>query len=243
MATLRPMPDQTPLALPGGGEAMLLLRRSDRARHMMLRIVPATGEPELVLPRRASLSRGLAFARDKADWLQQQLAVIPPAVPFADGAAFPLRGRPVTIRHENALFDDIWLAGRTLHVAAAEPVLALAVRAWLRAEARRELGERSRRLAREIGREVRRVAVRDTMSRWGSCSPSGQISYSWRLILAPEYVIDYITAHEVAHLREFNHGRRFWALVDRLTEHADRGRAWLRDEGGALHRYGLDPRS
>ena len=243
MATVRPIPDRTPLALPGGGEATLLLRRSGRARHVMLRIIPATGEPELVLPSRTSLRVGLDFARDKADWLQRQLDAVPPPVPFADGAVIPLRGVPVTIRREVALFDDIWLSGRTLHVAAAAPVLALAVRAWLRAEARAELGARSRRLARILGREVRRVAVRDTMSRWGSCSPSGHISYSWRLIFAPDYVIDYITAHEVAHLEEFNHGRRFWALVDRLTEHAGAGRAWLRDQGGTLHRYGLDPRS
>jgi len=240
MATVRPIPEQAPLALPDGGEATLLLRRSERARHLMLRIIPATGEPELVLPRRTSLSAGLDFARDKAGWLQRQLDAVPPPVPFADGAAIPLRGKPITIRREDSLFDDIWLSGRTLHVAAAAPVMALAVRAWLRAEARAELGARSRRLARTIGCEVRRVVVRDTMSRWGSCSPSGHISYSWRIIFAPDFAIDYLVAHEVAHLQEFNHGRRFWALVDRLTEHADRGRAWLRDEGATLHRYGLE---
>lgn len=243
MATAQPIPDQAPLALPNGGEAMLRLRRSDRARHMMLRIIPATGEPELVLPRRTPLGTGLAFARDKAGWLQRQLDAIPPPVPFADGAKIPLRGKPVTIRREDTLFDDIWLSGNTLHVAAAAPVLALAVRAWFRGQARAEFGARSRRVARTIGCEVRRVVVRDTMSRWGSCSPSGHISYSWRLILAPDYVIDYIVAHEVAHLQEFNHGSRFWALVDRLTDHAGPGRAWLREEGGTLHRYGLEPRS
>ena len=129
MATVRPIPDRTPLALPGGGEVMLLLRRSDRARHVMLRIIPATGEPELVLPNRTSLRVGLDFARDKAGWLQRQLDAVPPPVPFADGAVIPLRGVPVTIRREDALFDDIWLSGRMLHVAAAAPVLALAVRA------------------------------------------------------------------------------------------------------------------
>ena len=92
----------------------------------------------------------------------------------------------------------------------------------------------------EIGRPPARISMRDTRSRWGSCSRAGNLNFSWRLVMAPENVLDYVVAHEVAHLRELNHSARFWTLVDTLCPDVKDARWWLRTHGAALHRYGRD---
>ena len=110
---------------------------------------------------------------------------------------------------------------------------------FLKAEARREIGVRARAKAGQLGMPIKAIALRDTRTRWGSCSRKGGLTFSWRLILAPEFVLDYVVAHEVAHLKEMNHGPRFWALCESLTTaDAKVARAWLRANGGALHAYG-----
>jgi predicted metal-dependent hydrolase len=128
--------------------------------------------------------------------------------------------------------------GRIL-VPGSEAELAARLEAWLRRQARGDLEEQSRRLAPKIGKPVGRFGVRDTRSRWGSCSAAGTLSFSWRLILAPSTVLHYVVAHELAHLVQRNHGPRFWALVAKLHgEGVDDARAWLRRHGPGLHRYG-----
>jgi len=116
--------------------------------------------------------------------------------------------------------------------------LARRVRDHLVSTARAELAPRARRLAAQIGREIRRVSVRDTKSRWGSCSGRGNLSFSWRLILAPEAVLDYVVAHEVAHLAEMNHGPRFWRLVESLVPGSAGPRSWLKQHRDRLLAYG-----
>ena len=111
--------------------------------------------------------------------------------------------------------------------------------AYLKREARRDLEAASRHYAKEIGARIKRVSVRDQSSRWGSCSSSGVLSYSWRLIFAPPHVLDYLAAHEVAHLKEMNHSARFWRLLDRLCPEMQRAKIWLDVHGTDLHRYGL----
>ena len=110
---------------------------------------------------------------------------------------------------------------------------------FLRREAKRELEAASLRYASELGVSIRRVSVRDQASRWGSCSTAGVLSYSWRLILAPDFVLNYLAAHEVAHLVEMNHSVRFWRLVRRLFPDHERAKVWLDVHGSDLHRYGL----
>jgi predicted metal-dependent hydrolase len=127
-----------------------------------------------------------------------------------------------------------------LCVAGAEPHLPRRVRDYLKREAKRDLEAASRLAAQALGVEIRRVSVRDQSSRWGSCSSTGVLSYSWRLILTPPFVLDYLAAHEVAHLIEMNHSRQFWRLVGRICPQMDRAKAWLDAHGTDLHRYGLD---
>jgi len=116
------------------------------------------------------------------------------------------------------------------------------VRDFLKREAKRDLETASRASASALGVDIKRVSVRDQSSRWGSCSSTGVLSYSWRLILAPPFVLGYLAAHEVAHLIEMNHSRRFWRLVDRICPDMDRAKAWLDVHGADLHRYGIDSR-
>jgi predicted metal-dependent hydrolase len=236
------------LSLPSGREATLTVRRSPRAQHISLRILPAGPGAELVLPLRVSRRQGLAFAHAKAGWLENRLGDLPKPVPFADGASFPLLGRPVRIRHVEGLFEEAWRSGRELHVSGPRRILPDQVARWLRNKAAKEIvsrvEENARRLRRSTGlrRDVGQITLRDTRSRWGSCSPTGDLNFSWRLVMAPEHVLDYVVAHEVSHLVELNHSRRFWDVVDRLVGDSEDARLWLRDRGLELHRYGV-PRS
>jgi predicted metal-dependent hydrolase len=214
----------------------MALRPSRRAKRIILRIDPV-GTITLVVPRRTSRDEAVAFARSKAEWLNDRLAALPAPVPFAEGAELPLLGRPHRIRHAPGT-HGVRLGRGEIVGAGEEAHLPRRVADFLRREARRECAERARRFARRLGLNVARVSIRDPKSRWGSCSHKGHLSFSWRLILAPEWVLDYVIAHEVAHLVEMNHGPRFWRLVEKLYPDSVRPREWLRRHGTRLHRYG-----
>ena len=231
------------VALPGGGKAALRVRRSRRAQRLALRVIPASGEVELVVPIRASVKQGIAFAREKASWLKAHLNNLQAPVPFENGALIPVLDQPRQIRRTDELFDGVWLTDKELLVAAAPEIVPVAVRGWLRKYAKEELISRAEIKSGVLNSRFRRLTVRDTASRWGSCSPKGDLSFSWRIIMAPDYALDYLVAHEVAHLQEMNHSRRFWAIVDDIADQPDRGRAWLRDHGASLHRFGVEARS
>ncbi len=231
-----------PLTLPGGGRAMLRVRRSHRARRYLLH-VDVAGEAELVIPRRASFRGAMAFARDKAAWIERHLSKVPRPVPFADGCRFPLLGETVRIRHVDQLFDDFWRKHSNLFVACPQPEVPHRVESWLREEAARQIGARANDKAASIDRGIARISVADTRSQWGSCSHNGNLNFSWRLVMAPEPVLDYVVAHEVAHLVELNHTRRFWRLVEGLCADVPGSRIWLRRNGAELHRYGAEARS
>jgi predicted metal-dependent hydrolase len=243
MARLDATFDSTFVPLPGGGQAPLFIRRSRRARRVALRIVPGTGEVELVVPHRASIRQGIAFAREKADWLKRHLVNMPGPVPFEDGAVIPVENRPRTIRRADDLFRGTRLTASELIVSSPPELLSFNVKKFLRDRARDALRRHAEEKSRRIGVPFRRLTVRDTATRWGSCSPDGDLSFSWRVIMAPDYVLDYLVAHEVAHLAEMNHSHRFWTIVYRIAGRADDGRDWLRDQGATLHRYGVERRS
>jgi predicted metal-dependent hydrolase len=215
------------------------IRVSPRARRIGLRIDAAERKVELVLPLGIPQSRGLRFLASKRGWIAARLEALPRPVPFAEGAIVPVLGVPHQIRREVdaagppvAIVDgEIRVRGDPLH-------LARRIHDHLVAMARSELTRRARQLAARIGRDVARINVRDTKSRWGSCSGHANLSFSWRLIFAPEPVIDYVVAHEVAHLAEMNHGPRFWRLVESLSPGSAVPRAWLKRNRSRLFSYG-----
>ena len=222
------------------------LRRNRRACRYTLRVLAATREIVLTMPWRGSLSEAKAFAQKHGGWIAARLRRLPEAVPFAHGTVVPFRGAPPRIEHRKAR-GTVWIeigddGARWLCVAGAAPHVHRRVRDFLKREAKSDLEIASRRGAAMLGVPIRRISIRDQSSRWGSCSSTGVLSYSWRLILAPPFVLDYLAAHEVAHLVEMNHSPRFWRLVDRLCPHVRRAKAWLDANGTELHRYGGAPR-
>ncbi len=223
---------------------LVRLRRHRQARRYTLRILAATREVVLTIPPRGTLKEAREFAQKHGGWIAARLGRLPEAMPFAHGAVVPLRGLPHRIAHRRGARGTVWteLDGsgeRLLCVCGEAPHIDRRIGDFLRREAKRELEAASRRHADELGVTIKRVVVRDQASRWGSCSTSGALSYSWRLILAPSFVLNYLAAHEVAHLVEMNHSPRFWRLVTRLCPGHERAKVWLDVNGSDLHRYGL----
>lgn len=225
------------LILPGG-ETRVLWRRSSRARRISLRIEPKGGVVVVTLPPRAGRRAGLALLTTHASWVAAHLAALPGAVLFAPDSLVPFDGVDHRIRHLPRARRGAWLESGEICVSGREEFLPRRVRDFLRAEAKRRLSLLVIEKARAIGAQIGRVRVRDTQSRWGSCGTDGSLAFSWRLIMAPPFVQDYVAAHEVAHLRHMNHGPGFWALVRKLTPHTDAAVAWLHSEGTRLVRIG-----
>ncbi len=225
-----------PDLLEAGRTAEVRVRRNPRARRISLRVDAADGAIALTVPWRTSIEEGLRFARGQGDWLRKRLAAIPDKVEFAPGSRFELRGASVTVRHHARGLTR--LDGGELHVSGAAEFVARRVRDWLKREARRELTGKAHALASATGRKVKAVRVRDTRTRWGSAAADGTLAFSWRLVLAPPHVLDYVVAHEVAHLTHMNHSAAFWALVERLHPGHEAPRAWLAANGAKLLRHG-----
>jgi predicted metal-dependent hydrolase len=222
-----------------GRAVEVTMRLNPRARRLIVKVHPSTGEVTVVAPSQRSLDRALDFARGETPWIARQLARVPKQIHLAPGARIPFRGIERVVLHtEAAGCGSVWqdedghirVSGRVEH----GPRRLLD---FLKREARKILAARSLEFAERLGARPSRIAVRDTASRWGSCSVTKSISYSWRLILAPDFVLDYVVAHEVAHLIELNHGPRFWRLVKLLTPDIVAPQVWLRKNGVALHRY------
>ncbi|MBV9687985.1 MAG: M48 family metallopeptidase [Alphaproteobacteria bacterium] len=220
-----------------GGQ--IAIRVSTRARRIALRVDAAERKVELVLPSGVPTSDGLRFAAAKQGWIAARLAALPSPAPFREGAIVPVFGSPHPVRRENdAAAPAVTIRDGEIRVRGEPEHVARRVRDHLVGMARREFTRRARSLAARIGRKVARVAVRDTKSRWGSCSGRGNLAFSWRLIFAPEWVIDYVVAHEVAHLVEMNHGVRFWRVVESLSPNTAAARAWLKTHRNRLLSYG-----
>lgn len=235
----RTRPEASPALLAITGlDRPVALRRNARARRLSLKLDPASGEVVVVAPLRVPAQVIADFVNRHAEWVRRRRAAMPGRTPFLPGAEIPILGVPHRIVHDPAAGRGVRCAEGELRVGGPAEHLGARLAAWLRAEARRQLLVRSRAAALKLGVTVAAVTVRDTRSRWGSCASSGRLSYSWRLLLAPESVLDYVVAHEVAHLVEMNHSARFWAVVDRLHPDADRCRAWLKAKGQDLHLYG-----
>ncbi len=225
---------------------LVRLRRHRQARRYTLRIQAATREVVLTMPPRGSLKEAREFAEKHGGWIAARLERLPEAAPFAHGTVVPLRGLAHRIVHRRSVRGTVWTeldphAQRLLCVAGETAHIERRVMDYLKREAKRDLEAAVRRYTERLAVSFRRVSVRDQSSRWGSCSTTGVLSFSWRLILAPRYVLDYLAAHEVAHLLEMNHSPRFWRLVLRVCPDAHRAKAWLDRHGTDLHRYGLCP--
>lgn len=221
--------------LTGDPPVEVILRRSARARRFSLRVSRLDGRVTLSMPAHAREAEALAFARDQADWIRRTQAQAALPVPVGLGGEVPYEGRLLTLTGAGVRAPVVEGARLLLpDDAQRAPARALA---FLKLQARQRLQAASDHYAGRLGRGHGGIVLRDTRSRWGSCSAEGQLMYSWRLIMAPPEVLAYVAAHEVAHLAEMNHSGRFWAVVRRLMPDYERHRRWLKAEGNLLHRY------
>lgn len=231
------IPDR--IALSSGERPLKIVRRRS-ARRFILRLDDEDDAVILTLPRYASFAAALRFLEDNRGWIEQRLDELPPRVAFADGVEISILGVPYIICHraESRGRGAAWLEPGTLCVAGDPRHLARRVTDFLRELTRHELGLRAHTMAASIGRRVQRISVRDTKTRWGSCAHDGALCFSWRLILAPAAVVDYVVAHEIAHLKHMNHGARFWRVVEDLAPGSGAQRSWLRRNRARLLRFG-----
>jgi predicted metal-dependent hydrolase len=221
------------------------LRRHRRARRYTLRIHPTDREAILTMPPRGTLAEAREFAGLHGGWIAARLGRLPKAAPFQPGTVLPLRGVPHRIVHRAGERGTVWSetrdsGERTLCVAGGIDFIERRVFDHLKREARRDLQRSALAHAEALSVRVKRISIRDQSSRWGSCTSAGSLSFSWRLVLAPPYVLDYLAAHEVAHLVEMNHSARFWRVVNRICPHVERAKSWLDTHGNDLHRYGIE---
>ncbi|UXU74234.1 MULTISPECIES: M48 family metallopeptidase [unclassified Paracoccus (in: a-proteobacteria)] len=214
-----------------GGDIPVLLRRSARARRMTLRVTRAGGEVVLTLPSRTSLSDGRAFAESRADWLRRIRAEMPALRRIVPGAMLPVEG--VLRRIAPTAEARLQLRPDALLLPQDRPA-GVMVETWLRGLARDRLAAACDRHAAVLGRQFTALALRDTRSRWGSCTHDGRLMFSWRLVMAPPQVLDYVAAHEVAHLRHMDHSDAFWRTTAALLPGFEQPRAWLRRHGHEL---------
>lgn len=233
-----------------GAVYRVAVKRVGSARRFTLRVKAATAEAVLTIPARASLRSAQGFAERHADWIGARLRALPGPIPIRDGGVIPVRGVDHRIvlaaaaqesrgRRAAELRSNGGVGECEIRVSGDHHAAGAAVGVLLKREAMLDLRAAVLRHAATVERDVARVVVRDTRSRWGSCSGRGTLSFSWRLIMAPPFVLDYLAAHEVAHLRHMDHSAAFWTLVGRLSPRVADAEAWLKTKGQHLHRFAI----
>ncbi len=184
----------------------------------------------------------LEFTSSRRDWIAEQLKDMPCRIAFTDGATIPLGGIDHVVRFVPGRRGGVWCEDNQIFVTGRVEHGARRLKDWLKTHAKAVIGPAARTMATELDRKVAAIGIRDTRSRWGSCTATGRLAFSWRLVLAPKNVLTYVIAHEVAHLKHMHHGPAFWRTVDSLLVEskvdAALARDWLRTHGAALHRYG-----
>lgn len=225
-------------------EVPIEFRRHPKARRLTLRVSPTNRAVIITAPTYCSDHDTISFLERHRSWLHQQLEKLPEPAPFQNGSILPLRGVEHEIvfagkcRGKGVVWTDEEDSTPKIHVAGNEEFAPRRLHNWLKKEARADLVEKSCWHAENLGLSFRKIMIKDQRSRWGSCSSRLVLSYSWRLIMAPPNVLEYVAAHEVAHLQEMNHGPNFWKLVAKTMPDYEEAKNWLRAEGMNLHRYG-----
>lgn len=221
--------------LAGNPPLRIHLRRSAQARRMSLRVSSLDGKVTLTVPRFVSESDALDFAREKEEWLRGHCEKQPEPCVVALGQSIPFEGRSLVIT--KGAGRSVRVSDGLVLVPGYAETVARRVQAFLKQMARDRLADACDRHSKVLGRSYSRLTLRDTRSRWGSCSGQGALMFSWRLIMAPPEVLDYVAAHEVAHLEEMNHSRAFWNVVEKLYGDCLPARKWLHENGTELHKY------
>lgn len=241
-----PGPRQSSALAISGLDAEVEVRRHPAARRLTLRVSQTRRAVIVTVPTRCRIDEANLFVHRNLAWVQERLGKLPNLVPLAHDSVLPLRGVLHRIEFGSRDRGSVVLVRQTpegpvIDVRGRPEHCPRRLRDWLRDSARSDLDDRVAFHAKRLGLVPRKLSLRDQTSRWGSCSSKGVLSFSWRLVLAPPHVLDYVAAHEVAHLAEMNHGPRFWALVRQTYPEMDQARQWLRQHGLQLYRYDAVP--
>ena len=244
----RPIPPPSPRIeiVLGDGSVPVALKRVSHSQRFTLRVRAATRDVVLSMPAYSSLRSAREFAERNADWIQARLATLPRPVSFEPRSVVPLRGVEHHIVHRPETRGVVWTeypaSGPQICVAGERPHVSRRVADFLKREAKKDLEAAVRKHTRRIEVVAQRIVLRDTKSRWGSCSSAGTLNFSWRLVMAPAYVLDYLAAHEVAHIVHMDHSPQFWKVTHKLCARTDEAEAWLKTKGADLHRFGAAKR-
>ncbi|MEP1537945.1 MAG: SprT family zinc-dependent metalloprotease [Paracoccaceae bacterium] len=223
------------LVLSGDPPIEVVLRRSARARRITLRVSSLDGRVTMTLPNGVSDREAARFATEKESWLRKHLAKHEEDIQVRYGVQIPVLGESLNVIEGDGRRIKIGVEG--LSVPGPDTRVGSRLSGFLKTMARARLAEASDNYAESLGCAYSSISIRDTRSRWGSCSSSGRLMYSWRLVLAPPDVLHYVAAHEVAHLKEMNHSSAFWDVVETLYGDYAPPRRWLRENGALLHRF------
>ncbi len=229
-----------PYSLSIDGQAVVVnFRRNSRAKRIILRLTREATGVVVTIPKKMNLARAQAFVEKSVPWISKHLKQRAPPAILEPGSVIPFRGIPhevhaTTLRRGLITIDP---EARRILVPGDPRHLSRRLQDWLKAQAKADLTEASARYAKSMAVDFKRISVRDQKSRWGSCSAAGDLSYNWRLILAPSHILDYVAAHEVAHRRHMNHGPGFWRLVLQHCPHASTAKHWFKSNGAELHRF------
>ncbi|MCF4097043.1 M48 family metallopeptidase [Maritalea sp. P4.10X] len=220
------------------GAVDVVVRQHARAKHYRLSLHPKKGVV-LTVPKRGNWRDAQDFLSRHQTWLNERMDQIAPPTLLAPDMSVPLRGVPHQLARTGNLRGLVELdeTNSQINVPGAPDHFARKLGDWLKAQARQDLEKQVQFHAARLELSPKGITIRDQTSRWGSCSSSGQLNFSWRLVLAPPYVLDYVAAHEVAHLREMNHSARFWRTVKETLPDMDRGHDWLKVHGRELMRF------
>ncbi len=223
------------ITLPGNPPIEVYLRRSAQARRMTLRLSQLDGKITLTLPPRTPEAEARGFVAEKEAWLRGHLSGQEPSVQIGLGSLVPIEGE--MLRVQAGTGRRVRIDAGVVHVPGPETRVAARLVGHIKSLARDRLAAASDRYAQLLGRDYSKLTLRDTRSRWGSCTSEGGLMYSWRLVMAPPEVLNYVAAHEVAHLVEMNHSPAFWQVVTDLYGPWETQRRWLQTKGTSLHRY------
>ncbi len=226
------------IPLPQGKSALLAIQISARAQRISLRVVPGKGCFDLVVPQGVTLEKAIEFAQSKVNWLAHRCEATTKKQPFAKGVLIQFRGHGVIIETTQQALRRVELTEGKLIVWDIRSNIDELVSDWLKHQAKQRFLELAKEKAATIGKSFKNIKIRDTKTRWGSCSVRGNLNFSWRLIMAPDFVTDYIAAHEVAHLAHMNHSPDFWDTVAQLSPNTKQAKDWLREYGASLHLVG-----
>ncbi len=217
----------------GTPEMVVTLRRNKRAKRLTLRVSSVDGQPVLTLPQNAKIREAQRFLDQQESWLREHLAAAPERIIVQVGVPLPFMGEKLLVT-QHGKSRTILAPGHIL--TPSRKHTGKSVETFLKARARIAVTDHCHSYAQRLGYDFGRISLRDPRSRWGSCSTDGNLMFSWRLILAPAKVLEYVVAHEIAHLAEMNHSPAFWQTVKNLMPEYRQHQNWLKQNGAVLHR-------